>query len=72
MPVLTHLGQVTHTCVGNLTTIGSDNGLSPDLNKIQWNFNRGSDIFIQRNAFESVVCEIQMAAILSRPQCGGK
>ena len=27
--VLTHWGRVTHICVGNLTTIGSDNGLSP-------------------------------------------
>ena len=36
-------------------------------NKLQWNFNRNSDIFIQENAFESIVCE--MTAILSRPQC---
>ena len=27
--LLTHWGRVTHICVGNLTTIGSDNGLSP-------------------------------------------
>ena len=27
---LTHWGRVTHICVGNLTIIGSDNGLSPD------------------------------------------
>ena len=26
---LTHWGRVTHKCVGNLTIIGSDNGLSP-------------------------------------------
>ena len=26
---LTHWGKVTHICVGNLTIIGSDNGLSP-------------------------------------------
>ena len=26
---LTHWGRVTHTCVGNLTITGSDNGLSP-------------------------------------------
>ena len=25
----THLGRATHICVGNLTTIGSDNGLPP-------------------------------------------
>ena len=28
---LTHWGRVTHICVGNLTIIGSDNGLSPGL-----------------------------------------
>ena len=27
---LTHWGRVTHICVSELTTIGSDNGLSPD------------------------------------------
>ena len=36
-------------------------------NKLQWNLNLNSNIFIQENAFESVVCET--AAILSRPQC---
>ena len=36
-------------------------------NKLQWNFIWISNIFIQENAFESVICE--MAAILSRPQC---
>ena len=36
-------------------------------NKLQWNFNRNSNIFILENGFECVVCE--MAAILSRPQC---
>ena len=29
IPSLTHWGRVTHICVGNLTIIGSDNGLSP-------------------------------------------
>ena len=36
-------------------------------NKLQWNFNGNSNIFIQENALENVVCE--MASILSRPQC---
>ena len=36
-------------------------------NKLQWNFNRNSNIFIQENALENVVCE--MAPILSWPQC---
>ena len=30
MSVSTHWGRVTHICVGKLTIIGSDNGLSPD------------------------------------------
>ena len=29
--ILTLWGQVTHRCVGNLTIIGSDDGLSPIL-----------------------------------------
>ena len=35
-------------------------------NKLQWNFNRISNIFIQEIAFESFVCK--MASILSQPQ----
>ena len=27
-------------------------------NKLQWNFNRNSNIFIQENAFKNVVCEL--------------
>ena len=27
--ILTHWGRATHICIGKLTTIGSDNGLSP-------------------------------------------
>ena len=36
-------------------------------NKLKWNLNQNSYIFIQENAFENVVWE--MAAILSGPQC---
>ena len=36
-------------------------------NKLQWNFNQSSYIFIQEYAFENVVRK--MAAILSRPKC---
>ena len=28
------------------------------MNKLQWNFNRNSNIFIQENALENVVCEM--------------
>ena len=34
-------------------------------NKFQWNYNQNSNIFVQENAFENVICK--MAAIL--PQC---
>ena len=36
-------------------------------NKLQWNLNQNSCVFIHENAFENVVWK--MAAILSRPQC---
>ena len=36
-------------------------------NKLQWNLNQNSYIFIQENVFENVVWK--MSAILSRPQC---
>ena len=32
--LLTHWGRVTHICVGNLTIIGSDNGLSPGQRQV--------------------------------------
>ena len=37
------------------------------MNTIQWNIYQNSHIFIQKNAFENVVCE--MAAILSASKC---
>ena len=80
---LSHWGWVVHICVGNLTIIGSDSGLALTRrrylnkcwnivnvtlrNKLQGNFNRNSNSFIQENVVERIVCE--MAAILSRPQC---
>ena len=70
----------TYIYFGKLIILGSDNGLLPGRhqaitwtnagihgNKLQWNFNWNSYIFIQENAFENVVCE--MAPNLSRPQC---
>ena len=36
-PTLSHWDWVTHICVGDLTIIGSDNGLSPDWRRaITW------------------------------------
>ena len=37
-------------------------------NKLEWNFQQNSYIFIQENAFENIVCE--MVATLSEPQRG--
>ena len=72
--LLTHLGRVTHICVGKLTIIGSDNlnqcwnVVNWTLgNKLQWNFNQNSNICIEKNTLENVVCE--MLFISSRPQC---
>ena len=69
---LIHWGRVTYICGRKLTIIGWYNGLSPGRNivnctlgnKLQWNLNRNSCIFIQENAFENVVCK--MAATLYR------
>ena len=65
--ILIHRGRVTHICVNKLAIIGSDNGLSPGRRQaIIWT-NILECIFIQENAFESVVRKL--AAVLSRPQC---
>ena len=82
---LTHWGQVTHICVGKLTTIGSDNGLSPGRRQaVIWtsagilligflgtNFSEIS-IGIQPFSFKKMHFEnvvYEMASIWSRPQC---
>ena len=36
-------------------------------NKIQWNFDRNSNIFIRENTFQNIVYELMV--ILSQPQC---
>ena len=43
-----------------------ENCLLDPGNKLQWNFNQNSNIYVQENAFENVVCK--MAPILSLPQ----
>ena len=66
---LTHWGIVTHICVSKRTIIGSDNGLSPSRHQaIIWTIagilligplgTNFSEIFIEENAFENVVCEM--------------
>ena len=75
-------GRVTHICVSKITTIGPDNGLSASSNylnqcwniynwtlrnKLQLSFYRNSNICVQENTFENVVCK--MLSISFRLQC---
>ena len=53
----------THGRTDTQTDAGNDNTRRPKLAS----GNKNSNIFIHKNVFESVVCE--MASILSRPQC---
>ena len=81
---LTHWGRVTHVCVSKLTTIGSDNGLSPGRRQaIIWT-NAGILLIgpLGTNFSENLIgiqtfkkknalenAVCKMASILSRPQC---
>ena len=57
---LTHWGRVTHICVGYLTTIGSDNGLSPDRRQaIIWTNARLLSIGPLRTYFNEYLIKIQ-------------
>ena len=83
--VLTHWGRMTHTCVGELTTIGSGNGLSPGrrqaiyLNQCWHTINSNLRNKFQwnrkRNSYiliqENVFENVvcEIASILPRPQC---
>ena len=78
--LLTHWGRVTHICVGNLTTIGSDNGLSPDRRQaIIWtnagilligplgtNFN---EILLEIYTFSFTKMHLKMSSGKWRPFC---
>ena len=80
--LLTHWGQVTHICVGNLTIIGSDNGLSPGRRQaIIWtkagisfigplgtNF---SEILIEILTFSFKKMYLQVSSVKWRPFCLG-
>ena len=80
--VLTHWGQVTHICVGNLTIIGSDNGLSPGRRQaITWtnvgilligplgtNF---SEMLIEIHTFSFKKMHLKMSSGNWRPFCLG-
>ena len=77
---LTHWGQVTHICVGNLTIIGPDNGLSPGRRQaIIWT-NAGilliglwgtnfSEILIGIQTFSFKKMHLKMSSAKWRPFC---
>ena len=79
---LTHWGRVTHICVSELTTIGSDNGLSPGRRQaITWN-NDGlllieylgtnfSEISIGIQTFSFKKMHLNMSSAKWRPFCLG-
>ena len=80
--VFTHWGRVTHICVGNLTTIGSDNGLSPGRRPaIIWT-NSGmlligplwtnfSEILIKIPTFSFKKMRLKVSSAKRRPFCLG-
>ena len=79
---LTHWGRVTHICVGNLTIIGPDNGLSPGRRQaIIWT-NAGilligpwetnySEILIGIQTFSFKKMHLKMSSAKWRPFCLG-
>ena len=76
---LIHWGRVTHKCVGKLTIIGSDNGLSPDRRQaIIWT-NAGlllvrtnfSDFLSEIRAFSFKKMHLKMSSWIWQPSCLG-
>ena len=82
LPPLNHWGRVTHICVGKLTVIGSDNGLSPGrCQAIIWT-NAGilfiehlgtnfSEILIEIHTFSFKKIDLKMSFGKWRPSCHG-
>ena len=80
--MLTHWGRVTHICVGKLTIIGSDNGLSPRRRQPIIRTNAGillieplgtnfSEILIGIQIFSFTKMRLKMASAKWRPFCLG-
>ena len=81
-PHLTHWGRVTHICVSKLTTIGSDNGLSPGrrqaiiwtnagillIQTLETNF---SEILREIHTFSFKKMHLKMSSGKCRPSCLG-
>ena len=80
--LLTHWGRVTHICVSKLTSIASDNGLSPGRRQaIIWT-NAGillieplgtnfSEILIEIHTFSFKKMHLKMSSVKWRPFCPG-
>ena len=79
---LTHWGRATHICVGKLTTIGSDNGLSPGRRQaIIWTIagilligplgTNLSEILIGIQTFSFKKIHLKMSSAKWRPSCLG-
>ena len=80
--LLIHWGRVTHICVGNLTIIGSDNGLSPGRRQAPIWTNAGilligplgtnfSEILIEIQIFLYMKMHLKMSSAKWRPFCLG-
>ena len=81
-PHLTHWGRLTHTCIGKQTTIGSDNGLSPErcqaiictnarilsIRPLATNF---SEILSEIHSFSFWKMHLKMSSAKWRPFCFG-
>ena len=79
---LPHWGRVTHICIGNLTIIGSDNGLSPGRRQaIIWNNadllsighlgTKFNEILIEILTFAFKKLRLKMSSAKWRPFCPG-
>ena len=77
---LTHWGRVTHICVSNLTTIGSDNGLSPERHLAIICTNAGIlligplgtnfiEILVEIQIFSFMKMHLKMSSAKWRPFC---
>ena len=77
---LTHWGRVTHICVGKLTIIGSDNGLSPGRRQVIIWTNAGilligplrtnfSEILSEIHSFSFKKMHLKMSSAKWRPFC---
>ena len=79
---LTHWGRVTHICVGKLTMIGSDNGLSPGRRQVIIWINAGllsigplgtnfNENLIKMQNFSFTKMHLKISSVKWRPFCPG-